>query len=582
MVCKACSVCGEVFTSIADLEKILYAENDVAIDLKQYIASEEQRLEKLKRIAEDYRHHSSDALEDVDRHLANPVNAFLLVKRFTSDWEEVLDLIRNTTGQGFLAKVEDKTSCFPNSDDLTGAASALLRLQDVYALKTEQIAKGHLRGVKNSPELTAEECFEIGRTAYNDGDHYHAVMWMQHALDVERSQEQSSLDEALLLDYLAYSTYLQGNLKHALNLTNELLVLGSRSIHGAMLIPSLHPIHMRAKNNKKYYEEMIVQEEKKKHESAGGDTGEVETDVIKNKRQLDDYRRSSDFSAYEALCRGEETHVYEHAHKLTCQYRRHHPMFYINPLREEVMYLDPRIVVFHNLITDAEIAKVKELAKPRLNRATVQNPQTGKLETANYRVSKRRQTAWNALVIVGPWLSRSTVFTQKKDELSVGPASVRKYRTSKSAWLKDEEDPLIRSISLKSAALSNLTLNTVEELQVLNYGIGGHYEPHYDFARKTERGTFEEWRGNRVATVIYYMTDIPAGGGTVFTNIGVRLTAEKGACAIWYNLRRNGEGDMKTRHAACPVLVGQKWVCNKWFHERGQEFSRGCSQNPEE
>ena len=66
---------------------------------------------------------------------------------------------------------------------------------------------------------------------------------------------------------------------------------------------------MRAKNNKKYYEEMIAEEEKKKHESAGGDTGEVETDVFKNKRQLDEYRRSSDFSAYEALCRGEETHV---------------------------------------------------------------------------------------------------------------------------------------------------------------------------------------------------------------------------------------------------------------------------------
>ena len=59
--------------------------------------------------------------------------------------------------------------------------------------------------------------------------------------------------------------------------------------------------------------------------------------------------------------------VYEHAHKLTCQYRRHHPMFYINPLREEVMYLDPRIVIYHNLITDAEIAKVKELAKPRVS-----------------------------------------------------------------------------------------------------------------------------------------------------------------------------------------------------------------------
>ncbi len=26
-------------------------------------------------------------------------------------------------------------------------------------------------------------------------------------------------------------------------------------------------------------------------------------------------------------------------------------------------------------------------------------------------------------------------------------------------------------------------MDTAEELQVVNYGIGGHYEPHFDFAR---------------------------------------------------------------------------------------------------
>ena len=30
-------------------------------------------------------------------------------------------------------------------------------------------------------------------------------------------------------------------------------------------------------------------------------------------------------------------------------------------------------------------------------------------------------------------------------------------------------------------------------------------------------------------------------------------------CAVWYNLRRNGDGDYQTRHAACPVLIGTKW-----------------------
>ena len=33
----------------------------------------------------------------------------------------------------------------------------------------------------------------------------------------------------------------------------------------------------------------------------------------------------------------------------------------------------------------------------------------------------------------------------------------------------------------------------------------------------------------------------------------------KGACAIWYNLLKNGDGDYRTRHAGCPVLSGTKW-----------------------
>lgn len=47
---------------------------------------------------------------------------------------------------------------------------------------------------------------------------------------------------------------------------------------------------------------------------------------------------------------------------------------------------------------------------------------------------------------------------------------------------------------------------------------------------------------------------------------------------FWYNLLRSGDGDMRTRHAACPVLIGSKWVANKWIHERGQEFRRACAR----
>ena len=36
-----------------------------------------------------------------------------------------------------------------------------------------------------------------------------------------------------------------------------------------------------------------------------------------------------------------------------------------------------------------------------------------------------------------------------------------------SAWLRDDDDPIIRRVSNKVRALSNLTLWTAEELQVL-------------------------------------------------------------------------------------------------------------------
>ncbi|VDM93841.1 unnamed protein product [Onchocerca ochengi] len=51
------------------------------------------------------------------------------------------------------------------------------------------------------------------------------------------------------------------------------------------------------------------------------------------------------------------------------------------------------------------------------------------------------------------------------------------------------------------------------------------------------------------------------------------------AALFWYNLMRSGEVDMRSRHAACPVLTGIKWIATKWFHERGQEWRRPCGLN---
>ena len=55
--------------------------------------------------------------------------------------------------------------------------------------------------------------------------------------------------------------------------------------------------------------------------------------------------------------------------------------------------------------------------------------------------------------------------------------------------------------------ITNLNTKTAEELQVVNYGVGGQYEPHYDFARKEEKNAFKSLgTGNRIATWLTYLT----------------------------------------------------------------------------
>ena len=43
-------------------------------------------------------------------------------------------------------------------------------------------------------------------------------------------------------------------------------------------------------------------------------------------------------------------------------------------------------------------------------------------------------------------------------------------------------------------------------IQVVNYGIGGQYEPHYDFARVDEDAFSDHGAGNRIATVLFYVS----------------------------------------------------------------------------
>lgn len=50
---------------------------------------------------------------------------------------------------------------FPEEEDLSGAATAILRLQDVYKLDSTDLSNGIILGEKVSHKLTAHDAFEV-------------------------------------------------------------------------------------------------------------------------------------------------------------------------------------------------------------------------------------------------------------------------------------------------------------------------------------------------------------------------------------------------------------------------------------
>ena len=98
------------------------------------------------------------------------------------------------------------------------------------------------------------------------------------------------------------------------------------------------------------------------------------------------------------------------------------------------------------------------------------------------------------------------------------------YRISESAWLTAKtdsaEDKLVRQFRRRVSLVTGLTMERAEDVQFSNYGIGGQYEPHFDHATKDDAGQFDEADGNRLATLLTYLTEPLAGGGTVFLHPG--------------------------------------------------------------
>jgi prolyl 4-hydroxylase len=187
--------------------------------------------------------------------------------------------------------------------------------------------------------------------------------------------------------------------------------------------------------------------------------------------------------------------------------------------------VNPRVVVFGDLLSDEECEQMIALARPRLARSL-------------------------------------TVATR------TGGEEINADRTSRGMFFRRGENPLVARIEARLARLLNWPQENGEGLQILHYQPGTEYKPHYDYFDPAEPGTPSILRrgGQRVATVVMYLAEPERGGGTTFPDVHLEVAPKRGN-AVFFSYDRPHPAT-RTLHGGAPVLAGEKWIATKWLRQQ--------------
>jgi len=143
---------------------------------------------------------------------------------------------------------------------------------------------------------------------------------------------------------------------------------------------------------------------------------------------------------------------------------------------------------------------------------------------------------------------------------SFGKAQDSETRTSRNTWIESTESEISARLYRRAAELANVTEKVgFEDLQLVHYGVGHHYAPHYDWQATHT--------GSRYATLLLYLNDPLDGGATSFPLAvpPMKVHPGKGSAVMFYNLLPDGNADIHALHSGMPVEEGEKWLANFWM-----------------
>ncbi|CAC5388184.1 P4HA [Mytilus coruscus] len=516
---------SDVFSSVYKLKLLAIKEGRLLEIFKEYkeSISSGKIMSASLNILYDQLEHTVNVSSRDESYQENPLNILHLLHRYLHKWPLVLDnvfcdscLISDPERDFASAYNKFKEDCpdWPIEYDLQGAVRSLLRLRTTYILDIDELITGEIHGEKTE-----------------------ALPWDLLELILVETEALQMLDETIQWCDSILNSFQNTLTEQSNRFRISIIQTKARIYHKASFTRNA------AKILEEFKEEgtLSVKEDYQLYLKESTDNLENLDEIASvkdwpiHKREIDNHEKQ--------LCRGKQKKSTQESSKLYCYYSNTRIPYY--KAKAEEMNKDPKIFVFHDVIYEHEMDFLKREAYKKFQRSGLQQYGKGVDNSDDIRLS---YTGW-------VW---STDLTAR--------------RVTHRIHLITGLDTTDRSLFSSS-----------EAYQVVNYGIGGFFNVHRDNLYNPIWGPpagedHESVRGSgdRVATWIFYMNDVREGGATIFSELNTRIPVEKGAAAFWYNLLPNGEIDTRLLHGGCPVLLGSKWISNKWIREEGQMFRRPC------
>lgn len=510
----------DFYSSVSNLLSLVQQEQDVRLMLLAYA----ERLKTLQAnivnfVESRQPYHDLRNPSEIGDYLKHPVHAFHLTKRMIVDLGSIESQIHELHASDPLHNITAMRAnrLLPWDEDFNGIAASLVRLQDTYLLDMEDLVSGHLTPSTVTSGRQRNRTVP-GRVPLNARDCYFMGQVALHNGFYDRAVEW--IERAVAETSQEQPPSIP---KEELSPYLESVIKKHDDVLDSMGKAGQHwqtygvPVRERGKRPLEFRTKLFE-------------------DQLTFAQETQNYKR---------LCRGEQLRTPKMDSHLRCRYYHGRDGFFrLQPVKIEEANIKPYIIVFHDIIGDRDIQDLLAFATPRL--------------------------------------LRSTHYGAHGMETSL-------IRTSSNAWLGDLDAPvasrLNRFLHLLLGLGTRFLNGEAEHYQLANYGVGGQYVAHHDFLadiysdpnRKID--DFERTSGDRIATLMFYLSDVEEGGATVFPHLGVRLTPKKGNAAFWWNLNSDGEGEQLTKHGGCPVLYGSKWIANKWFRSNSNVFRLPCSLN---